>query len=261
MPDDIQPEQGQGSGGEGIFDSYLATVPEDGREAVAAYLKNAEKEVNSRFQNASELQKQYEPFSQVQGIGEYDANSLSQLIAWHREVQDPEKLKNWVKEAATELGLTPAEAAQVQQAEESGQITKDDIQKLVDAQVAEKLGPLQAQFEEKTQAEQTQAIEGEIQDAFGKFEAADNRQFSEDEKSLILELASTDAFVKAPDWLDKGFDRFKSIVALGQHQLVDGAAQQPAPSLTTGGTATVEQPLDFKVAAEQAKERLRQARQ
>jgi len=259
---DIQPTEdaGQGSGSEGIFDAYLASVPEDGRETVAAYLKEAEKEVNSRFQSASELQKQYEPFSQVEGIGDYDANGLAQLIQWHRGVQDPEALKTWVKEAATELGLTPAEAADLQEKEESGQVDQATIQKLVDEQVAAQVGPLQARLDEQDNAKATAAIEGEINAGWTKIEEAENRQLSEEEKSHILDISSSDQYVKEPDWLDKGYERFKAILALGQHQLVDDTTRQPASSLTAGGTPAVEGSLDFKSAGEQAKERLRQAR-
>ena len=57
---DTVPGGDQGSAGQGIFDSYLASVPEDQRETVAGYLKDAEKTVNSRFQEAAELQKKYE---------------------------------------------------------------------------------------------------------------------------------------------------------------------------------------------------------
>jgi DNA-binding transcriptional MerR regulator len=245
----------------GVFDEYLATVPEDGRETVASYLKNAEKEVNSRFEQASALQKQYEPYSKIEGLGNYDPTTLGQLISWHGGVQSPEGLKAFVTETAKELGLTIAEAEQVVDAAEDGTLTKADIQKLVDEQTAAQVAPIQTRFDEMQSKEIQGEIVKEINDTFGEIESTGKVKLSETEKAAILDLASAEDNVSQPDWLQKGFERYQAIAALAQKQLIDDKSQQPGASLTAGGTAAVEPTTDWKNASEQAKGMLRQARQ
>ena len=58
--------EGQGDSGStpGVFDSYLQTVPEDGRETVANYLKDAERTVNGRLSEAAQLKETWGPYEQ-----------------------------------------------------------------------------------------------------------------------------------------------------------------------------------------------------
>src|ERR1700757_4296544 len=99
MPDDVQPqrmtaalfgellaegraprlagaEEPEGQGGEATgtptaLESYLQTVPEDQRQHVEPYLRDAEKNVNGRLQEAAEFRKTWEPFSQIETLSQY----------------------------------------------------------------------------------------------------------------------------------------------------------------------------------------------
>ena len=77
---------------------------------------------------------------------------------------------------------------------------------------------------------------------------------------MILDLASSDGFVKEPDWINKGFERFQGIRGLGAEGLLSDATQQPGASVTAGAAEAVEPSLDFKTAGEQAKEMIRRNR-
>src|SRR5476651_2306791 len=113
MPDDLQPDEGQGDAGTGIFDPYLSAVPEDAREAVAGYLKDAEKNVNGRLAEAAELQKSLGAYKDVDLSG-YDPETLSQLLTWHQQTTaDPAAYRQFIESEATELGITPKEAEEV----------------------------------------------------------------------------------------------------------------------------------------------------
>ena len=123
MPDDLQPQEGQGDAGTGgIFDPYLSAVPEEARDAVAGYLKDAEKNVNGRLAEAADLQKNLGPYKDVDLSG-YDPEILQQLIAWHQQTTaDPDAYKQFIEGEAKELGITPQEAEEVIAAEEDDRI-------------------------------------------------------------------------------------------------------------------------------------------
>src|SRR5580692_10634926 len=129
MPEEVQPDLGQGpdeSGG--LFDSYLQTVPEDGRDTVAGYLKDASKQVESRLQDAAEIQKNLGPYQQVETLAQYTPEQLNELLAWHQQVtSNDDAFKSWLSNAAQEAGLTPAEESQLSEAEEVGDLTPEQV--------------------------------------------------------------------------------------------------------------------------------------
>ena len=111
MPDDVQPQEGQGSEATGgLFDSYLEAVPAEARETVTSYLKDAEKNVNSRLQEAAEYKKTWEPYQGVEALKSYPPEQLSELLAWHQQVtSSDDAFQQWLANAAQEAGLTKAE--------------------------------------------------------------------------------------------------------------------------------------------------------
>src|SRR6478609_1077891 len=111
MADDVQPAEGQGAEVEGgIFAPYLDAVPEEHRETVAAYLKDAEKNVNERISKASEIEKRLGPYQDVLDPAAYPPDQLQELLAWHQQVTaTPEAFQTWLSETAQEAGLTVKE--------------------------------------------------------------------------------------------------------------------------------------------------------
>ena len=246
----------QGQDDKGIFDTYLASVPEEHRETVAGYLKDAEKEVNGRFQEAATLQSQFEPFTTIEGLDNYDAETLGQLISWHTGVQAEGGLEAFVKESAKELGLTFAEAQELQESVDAGAISPE----MISEAVAKAVTPLQERLDARDANEQRAQIIGSIESDFAEIETANKIKLSEEEKAMILDLASSDGFVKEPDWINKGFERFQGIRGLGAEGLLSDATQQPGPGLTAGAAEAVEPITDFATAGEQAKEMIRRNR-
>src|SRR6266849_3917357 len=95
MPEDIQPD-GQGVAEQetgSIFDPYLQSVPEgwdtapqgSPREIVSNYLKDAEKNVNSKLQEAADLQKRFGDYKDID-LSVVPPQQLSQVLEFVQQV-------------------------------------------------------------------------------------------------------------------------------------------------------------------------------
>ena len=68
MPDDVQPQEGQGSEAGSPFDSYLQSVPAEAKEQAEAWFKDTSKSLNEKLEAAAELKKHWEPYSNIEGL-------------------------------------------------------------------------------------------------------------------------------------------------------------------------------------------------
>ncbi len=266
MPDDAQPPEGQGTEAPGIFDPYLQAVPEEARDAVAGYLKDAEKNVNGRLSEAAELQKTLGPFKDVDLTG-YQPEELSQLLAWHQQVTaSDEAFQTWLRTSAEEAGLTQAQETDLAEKEEAGELTREEVQQLIQQTRDEQLGPLQ---EEVRSIRETEAVNTEhqaIDEAFGQIQSEFKLDLTKDQKAVILDLGMPLAYdakgeeLPAGDasWVRGGFDRWREIQAAGQKLFVEEKAQQPGASLTAGGTPALKPITSYEDANAALRERLRQ---
>jgi hypothetical protein len=267
MPDDVQPNEGQGGGGEGIFDSYLESVPEDQRGPVESYLKDAERNVNSRIAESAEIQKTLGPYQQVEALQQYDPEQLNELLAWHQQVtSSDDAFKSWLESTAQEVGITPKDEAALQEAEEQGEITKEQVQELVEEKAQERLAPIEQRFNqieaEKAVDWQDELIKGEL----STLESQNKLKLDENQRAAILDLALPLAFdekgnelpLDDTSWVKAGFDRFKEMWTEGQRAFVSGASEAPASPLTGGGTPRLEATTDWSEATKMARERFAQ---
>lgn len=262
MADEAQPDQGQGdTGSGGLFDSYLQAVPEDARDYVRGYLEDAGRNVNSRFEEAAALQKQYEPFAQIDGISQYQPDELGQLLAWHQSVASSEDAyRQFIAAQAQELGLTE------QQVEETPELTPESVQALIEEAVASRVAPA----EERLQTFETQQwVENErtmIRDRMTELETEAGVQLTDEQRDRVLRLAESMvdgdnvALVNGIDWVKPGFDEYLRIRGEGAQGLVDDKVAQPSPAVAAGGTAVHELPKSWEDARERVRERLRQSR-
>jgi DNA-binding transcriptional MerR regulator len=268
MPDDLQPDEGQGDAGTpGIFDPYLSAVPEDARESVASYLKDAEKNVNGRLAEAAELQKSLGAYKDVDLTG-YDPETLQQLIAWHQQTTaDPEAYKQFIEAEATELGITPKEAEEIVDAEQSGEITREQIQELIQQTAEERLSPVQEQLtaiqEEKAVDVETQSID----QAFSEIARETKLDLTKELRAQILDLGMPLAYddkgnelpMGDASWVRLGFERLKEITDQGNRTFVEEKVAMPGGALTAGGTAAQKPITSYEDANAALRERLAQS--
>lgn len=262
MPDDVQPDTGQGDQGSGgLFDSYLQTVPEDQRATVEPFLQDASKHVDSRLSEAAEIKRALGQYQQVDGLTQYAPEQLSELLAWHQQVSSsPDAYQQWLADAAKEAGLTPAEEQQVDALEAEGDLTPEEINELIDQRADQRVAPLQESLQElKTE----RAIDTETENVrteLGRLESEHKLSLSDAQKDILLKLGED--YEGDGSWVQAGFDRYREIVAEGQKAFVaDKTGQQVSPSLQGGGgMPTLPAAKTFKEAAAQARERFAQSR-
>ena len=254
MPDDVQPQEGQGDGGSGIFDPYLQTVPEDARETVTSYLKDAEKNVNSRLETAA----RYEPYEKVELLRQYQPEELDQLLQWHQAVRTEDGYREFVANAAKELGLTPQEEQEVKDDLETGELTPEALQAELDKRLAEQLSPLQEQVQELATERAIDAEESNIRSQFDQIEAEHDVKLTKEMKEKIILLG---AELQGEDWIKQGYDTYQRWAADIQKQFVETKSSQPKTAMASGGTPGWTPSTTFEEAAKRTAERFAQARQ
>lgn len=261
MPDDVQPEEGQGGDGGSPYDSYLQSVPEQAREAAEAWFKDTSKGLDAKLNEAAEIKKTWEPYQNALDPQVYPPEQLSELLAWHKQVtSSDEAFKEWLSGAAKEAGLTQAQEDALEDAEESGELSKEDIQKLIDERADAKVGPLAEQLTELQNERQINALEQDIRGRMAELEKETGQKYSEEQRAVIFDLGK-DAPEDA-DWVKVGHDRYLAIVSAGQKDFVDSKSKMPgSPIKGGGGEERLKPTTDFKEAEAQARERMRQVMQ
>lgn len=257
MADDAQPVEGQGDEGSGgLFDAYLSDVPEDGREKVESYLKDASKQVESKLAEAAEIRKTWEPYKDALDPQQYPPEQLSELLAWHQQVtSSDEAYQQWLSNAAKEAGLTPAEADALEEAEEQGDLSREEVQKLIEEAAEQRVAPLR---EELTQFQTEQAVnaeESKIRTRIDELQQEHKVTLTEAQKADVFELGANDP---DEDWVKVGWDRYMAIAANAQKTFVSEKANMPGAPVPSGGQEQGKAPSTYEEAAKQARERLRQ---
>lgn len=259
MPDDAQPDEGQGDSGSGgsPYDSYLQDVPEQAREAAEAWFKDTSKGLDSKFQEAAEYRKQWEPYEEAFDKDAYPPESLRELTGWHQQVtSSDEAYQEWLSEQAKNAGFTREEAEALEVAEETGDLSREEVQKLIEDAAEQRVAPLR---EELTQFQTEQAVnaeEGKIRTRIDELQKEANVTLTEADKAVVFDLGANDS---GEDWVKTGFDRYREIVAQGQKAFVNEKVDAPATPMTGGGGEQFKPSNDWKTVESQARERLRQA--
>lgn len=252
--DDGTAGDGQGTvdSGGSIFDPYISSVPEDAREYVTGYLKDAEKNVNSRLAEAADIQKQFGPYKEIDFSG-YEPQQLRDVLAWHRSVtESPDAFNSWLAEAAKEAGLTAQEAQEA----EYGELTPQQIQALVQEQAQSQIAPIQQQLQEFQKQQQMAGLERQIEKDFAAVEAEHKIQLTDEMKQAIVDLGESH---DGEDFIQVGFKRLQALNGAAQADLVNSKVGQPRPSLSSGGQEAPSLPKDIKEIEAMARERFRQA--
>ena len=268
MPDDLQPDEGQGDAGTpGIFDPYLSAVPEEARDAVAGYLKDAEKNVNGRLAEAAELQKSLGAYKDVDLSG-YEPEDLQQLLQWHQQVtSSDDTFKEWLRQSAEEAGLTPAQEDVLEDAEATGELSREEVQQLIQQTAEERMGPLQEEVTTFRQEKEVDTEASAIDQAFSELQSEFKLDLTKDQKAVIMDLGMPLAVdtkgnelpMGDASWIRGGFDRLQEITAQGQKAFVEEKAAQPGASLSAGGTAAMKPITSYADANAALRERLQQS--
>lgn len=254
MDDPVQGQEPQGGGSAETptaLESDLQTVPEEYREHVAPILERWEKNTNARLQEAAELKKTLGPYQEIQALSAYQPEQLSELLAWHQQVTSSEDAyRQWLTEQAQNAGLTPQEEQQLADAGETGELSQERIEQIIEERSQQRLQPLEQQLNQLVEQQAVNTTEGEIRDGFARFEKDAGKKFSDEEKEAILELGINE---QGDNWLEVGLDRWNKMTAMVQKAFVDEKAGAPGSALSAGGTEAFKATTDSKEAGEMAR--------
>ena len=178
ITDPVQPDDGQGGGGQGgdpPYADYLNSIPEELRPQVEPAFQKWDGDVTRRFQDAAEYRKAWEPYEQFRDqLG--DPEHVQELLQLRDVlVSNPQQAQQWWESYAQANGLTVEQAQQQAEqtpASEDFFLSEEDrLARLLD----ERLGPLQEKLSEydsrweqqefeARRAEWNQVFEGQLDD-------------------------------------------------------------------------------------------------
>jgi hypothetical protein len=261
---EAQPDEGQGGGSGGLYDSYLQFVPPDQQDAARAHLEEVSKSVNSRLEEAATLRNTYEPYTNVPGFDMYTPDEMGSLFQWHQNIaSDPDTFRGWLGQAAQESGLTVAESQQLGEFAENApddQITA--LQQQFDnqsAQFTQQIDDLRSQQFESAEANL-------IEQRFSQLEAENGLELSKEQRDMIVMLGlqampdDGQSLINGDDWIGAGWESFRNVWAQAQTAFVNDKAAAPPPAVSSGGAPIAEPPKTWETAKQEAAERLRQSR-
>lgn len=238
---------------EGVFAPYLQEVPEEHRQTVGNYLKDAEKNVNTKLREAADLQSRFGDYKDIDLNG-ITPEQLSNVIAFVNDVgSSPDAYQDWLRTEATEAGLIKAEEAAETEDPDLEQYIQSRIEAALNP-VTQKLSQFEQRGQQQEQAEQQAGIEQHIESTFKKIEAQDGVTLSDEQQEAILALGEQ---IQDGDFVEQGYAKLRALEGGAQAGLVKDKANQPAPSLRSGGQPAPAKGRTFADVRGQAEEILR----
>lgn len=95
---------------------YLDGIPNDLQPLVREALVRKDADFTRKFQEHSQFRKQWEPYSQIDGLSDVDPEDLQALVQWSQQTNSPESFIGWWQGVAQNLAQNPENAEQVEQA-------------------------------------------------------------------------------------------------------------------------------------------------
>lgn len=243
---EVQPTEGQGHADlvSSLYD--LNSVPEQFREDFAAYAKELDKKIQSKFQEAAEYRKGWEPYGDI-GITEYEPDSIRNLLAFAEALNDPDTAKDAVLRLVENLGIDLA-GAPVEDAEGG-----DDPLAEVRDELAEFRQWKAEQEAERFRAEEIDRLMSELSEV----ETLHGKPFTDEEKSRIVALAGRMPLEDEP--IKAAYSLISEVSGDAQKSLVKAKAKQPRAAEPGGRASTVAPPVEsFEEAKRIFEERRRQ---
>lgn len=247
-PSAVQPEgQGLPDAETGLFNEYLTSVPEEHRSTVEQYLKDAERNVNGKLQEAAEAAKSWEPFSEL-NLQDVGAEGVGALLEFAQDLSNPETAADAIRAIAEAAGVdlnSSFEPGDGPDSEESDvPLTRAEFQAWQQEQVAQ--AEQARQFAEARDTERARLDKeyAEVEALHGKkFGTAKGPNGEPTERERLIALAvrfqpDHDEPIKA------AYQWMQSIRGDAEAALVNSQPTPPGPSERGGRASSPVQPVD-----------------
>lgn len=223
--------EGQGND---LYD--LSTAPEELRPFLEEQLKTVQKNVGTRFEEAAQSKKDWQPFEDM-GIKDVPVEDLQELLSFRELLGDRDGFTEWLKSAGEQLGLTFADG-EAQVADEAavdpleGQQDQEALTASIMEQVKQAMAPMQEFIDSQTQEKAVGTAEQALTESLTKLET----EHGEFDRSAVVALAH--AYVNEDDPIGAAFAEYQRITGGAQSDLLDTKSDAPGSALSGGQTDT-----------------------
>jgi hypothetical protein len=99
------PENGNGSQGNGLHESFISSAPEHLRDAARQLVPYWDPYVQRQFTDHANYRKNWEPYEQL-GVNELDPGELEELLNFREIIQDEDQFREWYDNVGQLLGAS-----------------------------------------------------------------------------------------------------------------------------------------------------------
>jgi hypothetical protein len=243
---------------QGFVDKYLSQVPEDYHPHIRPYLEDVERNTNSKFQEHADYRKQWAPYETL-GVNEVDPEVLEQLMEFGEIASDEDSLKEWIYNAANELGLIEDsddddDDEDWDEDDPDEVIDQSTIQQAIAEELDSKLAPILEQMREQEQQEEVERASDHIDTTIAQLKD----QFGDFDEQIVYRFALA---YDGPDAIERGFLDYQDAVKEIEGGVFSDRSNQPLPPEGEGlPNSQGEAVTDFKESKALAKDRLAQSR-
>lgn len=247
--DDVQPDEGQGADlsqsqvqpeGQGQGDAAsaglydLSSVPSEYRAEVERIAKDIDRNAQTKFREAADYRKQWQPFEEL-GLTDQDPANVRQAIELFQMLTDESTAQDAVLALAKQVGL------EVDGLDEEPEAAPDPT-----ADLRAQIEALQAAESERQQAAAQQQELERLQDEWDGI-VQEHGPFTDEQQQMIVDLAARFESEEQP--LVAAHKLFNQIVGFGEQSLVKAKAGEPSASEPAGrASTTVAPPETFEEA-------------
>jgi hypothetical protein len=241
---DVQPDsidEGQGaepSQSDALGELYdLSSVPDEQRPYIEPILQDVQRNVNSKFEQAAEYRKQWQPYEEL-GVTDVDPTLMEELLSIAEIADNDEALQEWWKGLGDDRGWNESESDLDSEDnfdfENDDDISTDDLkafQEVIEKAIESKTAPL---FEKEREREQQQLLAEADREITSQLDELKDK-YGEFDESAVCKLALA---YDSDDAIVKGFEDYQGLIKNAQNGVFESKSNQPAPPEGEGSADT-----------------------
>jgi hypothetical protein len=247
------PENGNGSQGNGLHESFISSAPEHLRDAARELVPYWDPYVQRQFTDHANYRKNWEPYEQL-GVNELDPGELEELLNFREIIQDEDQFREWYDNVGQLLGAN----------QDDGDVGDNTGDYDIPPELMQAISSMQQQLNELSQERQMQAEQqalnqtaAEVRQELDQLKAQNsNLEWNEELEDTVCTLALK---YDTPDALQRGFQDYQKLVGKAENGVFNNRtdpALRVAPVSGGNNNTSVEPVTTFEQAARAARERL-----
>lgn len=255
---EVQPdsfEEGQGtepSQSDALSELYdLSSVPDEQRPHIEPILQDVQRNVNSKFEQAADYRKQWEPYEEL-GVNNIDPALMEELVAIAQIAEDEDQLREWWSSLGNERGWYE-ESDDEDLDFEDEDISAEELQafqEVIEKAIESKTAPL---FEKEREREQQQLL-AEADQAISTQLDELKEKYGEFDEQAVCKLALA---YDGDDAISKGFEDYQNLIKNAENGVFKSKTDAPTPPEGEGtADVSVENITSFQDAKKAAVARL-----